>query len=119
MTFPVAILRGPDLFRTWRDVPSWHERDMPPRPGYVGFRMYYGRDVLAVSLSHFGPEGVITAEAESTASRPPARTWRPHARGMLSFLSLGSPRTGGTHASHNQTPGIDSRDRRRGGSLAA
>jgi hypothetical protein len=24
MTFPVAVLRGPDLFRTWRDVRSWH-----------------------------------------------------------------------------------------------
>ncbi len=39
----------------------WHERDMPPRPGYVGFRMYYGRDVLAVSLSHFEPNRTSTS----------------------------------------------------------
>jgi hypothetical protein len=36
---------------------------------------------------------------------------------MLLFLSLG-PRTGGAHAGHNQTPEIDSRDRRRDGCVA-
>jgi bifunctional non-homologous end joining protein LigD len=35
MTFPVAILRGPDLFRTWRDVRSWHEADVPARSNDV------------------------------------------------------------------------------------
>jgi hypothetical protein len=29
--------------------------DLPPRPGYVGFRMHARRDVLAVSLFHFDP----------------------------------------------------------------
>src|SRR5271165_3291915 len=38
---------------------------------------------------------------------------------MLSFPSLGSPRTGGAHASHYRTAGIDSRDRRRDGCVAA
>src|SRR5438309_11955920 len=28
MTFPATIVRGPDLFRTWRDVCSWHKASL-------------------------------------------------------------------------------------------
>jgi hypothetical protein len=38
MIFPVAILRGPDLFRTWRDVRSWHFSDVPAAPTNVRFQ---------------------------------------------------------------------------------
>jgi hypothetical protein len=39
-----------------RQVRKWHECDLPPRPGYVGFRMNYGRDLLAVSRCDFDPQ---------------------------------------------------------------
>jgi hypothetical protein len=44
---------------------------------------------------------------------------RPHACGVILFLSLGSPRTGGPHACHYLTAGSDSCARRRGSYMAA
>jgi hypothetical protein len=51
--FGVSYLSGAESYGSMlRPSPTHSGTKSPERPGYVGFRMNHGRDVLAVSLTH-------------------------------------------------------------------
>jgi hypothetical protein len=60
----------------------WHEGYLPAHPGYVRCQMNYGRDVLAVRLSHFDPNRSYAAQNSALRSRPPTPVQSPLNLGM-------------------------------------